>query len=91
MTIAQITKSDQQIAPWKRNQQYPNLPRTLRAKMLERDLPVTDFHSVVAAIEFAARVCDSLVANAEDNDPSDLFTLALFRQTSQELRKISKR
>ena len=66
---------------------YPHLPRTVRAVLLEHDVPAADTHEAADAIQMAAHVCDALAAHA---DPSDIYTVALFRQAAKELHHISK-
>ena len=66
---------------------YPHLPRTVRAILLEHNIPAADTHETARAIDTAARVCDALAAHA---DPTDLFTRALFQQAAQQLHHLSK-
>ena len=66
---------------------YPHLPRTVRAVLLEHDVPAADTHEAADAIQMAAHVCAALAAHA---DPSDIYTVALFRQAAKELNHISK-
>ena len=65
---------------------YPHLPRTVRAVLLEHDVPAADTHETADAIEMAALVCDSLAAHA---DPMDLYVRALFQQAAKELHHIA--